>query len=50
MLVLVCVVHQWICFCFTFSLKARGEACKDKFDAGKLRAVLVSRESDSGQC
>ena len=35
MLVLVCVAHLRFSFCFTFPLKAREEACKDKIDAGK---------------
>ena len=35
MLVWVCVAHLWICFCFTFILKAmRGQ--NDKIDAAKL--------------
>ena len=39
MLVLVCVAHQWICFCFAFPLRL-----KDKIDAGKTpRSVSLRR-------
>ena len=49
MLVLVCLVHQsFFLFCIPFKGKERH--AKTNFMLTKLRAVLVSTESDSAEC
>ena len=56
MSVLVCIAHPWICFCFTFHLKARRGLRSGSLRRGRLRAVLAtlgfSEMSfiDSAQC